>query len=62
MRRVKFLLAYRKQEFYLGAYVDWRDVHAAGVELGLKLGLWTVAVRFIPQRTLADRMLEALNR
>lgn len=62
MQRVEFIRDYWKGEFHLGAYVDWRDARADGVELGVKLGLWSFAVKFFAEKSLADRMVETLKK
>jgi len=62
MRGISFSFAKCHREFHLGAYALWRDVQTNGVELGLKLGLWSVGVKLARERPLADRMIEALKK
>jgi hypothetical protein len=62
MRGISFVCAKCHQGFLLGAYARWRDAQTNGVELGLKLGMWSVGVKLTPEQTLADRLVEALEK
>ncbi len=63
MRRLlEFTHANWHRELHLGAYAGWKDPRVNGLELGLKLGFWSLGVKLFPERTLADRMVETLKK
>jgi len=62
MRRISFIYIKFQREFHVGAYALWRDAQINGVKLGLKLGFWSVGVKFPHDQTLAARMIETLKK
>lgn len=61
MRRIHLLRSHWHGEFQLGIHADWRDASVQGVDLVLKLGFWSVGIRFATGHTLAGRMIETLK-
>ena len=61
MRRVHLLRSHWRGELQLGIHADWQDVYIQGVDLVLKLGFWSVGVRFTTGQTLTERMIETLK-